>query len=439
MILIGLFIGLAIGILLGYLFLKNTVLKNSLPVKDIEERYVSKELYADTAERLKAKELDLNRSNSQILELNTQLATLRSEKESQQEKLNTLKLDIENLHTQSREQFKNLANEILEEKSQKFTSQNKENIDAVMTPLRERIKEFQEKVENVYKIESTERNTLKGEITTLVDLNKKISEQANNLANALKGDSKTQGNWGEVILERALERSGLEKDKEYRIQYSLKNIEGDRLQPDVVVFLPNNKHIIIDSKVSLTAYEAFVSAPTEEEKKQFLLRHLVSVKKHIDELSKKDYQSLININTLDFVLLFMPIESSFSIALQSDNELFNYAWDRKIVIVSPTTLLATLYTIASLWRQEKQARNVFEIAEESGKLYDKFHGLIEDLLDVGKKMNSAKLSYDEAMKKASSGPGNIVKRIENIKKLGAKTTKSLETISTDLVNKAQEE
>jgi DNA recombination protein RmuC len=435
----GLIIGLVIGVLIGYLFLKTTVLKDSITAKEIEERYVRKELHQDTSERLKAKESDLIQSNKQIMDLSTRVATLHTEKENLLEKLNTLKVEIGDLHNQSQLQFKNLANEILEEKSKKFTSQNQDNINAIMTPLKEKIEAFQKQVETVYKVESTERNTLKGEITTLVDLNKKISEQANNLANALKGDSKTQGNWGEVILERALERSGLEKDKEYKIQYSLKNSEGDRLQPDVVVFLPNNKHIIIDSKVSLTSYEAFVSTETEEEKKQHLLKHLVSVKKHIDELSKKDYQSLIDINTLDFVLLFMPIESSFSIALQSDNELFNYAWDRKIVIVSPTTLLATLYTIASLWRQEKQARNVFEIAEESGKLYDKFYGLIEDLLDVGKKMNSAKLSYEEAMKKASSGPGNIVRRIENIKKLGAKTTKSLDNISTDLVNKAQEE
>jgi DNA recombination protein RmuC len=437
--LIGLFIGLVIGFLVGYLLLKTTLLKDSTPTKDIENRYVGKELYLDTSERLKAKELDLAQSNKQLMDLTTQLATLKIEKESQVEKLNTLRLDIENLHNQSREQFKNLANEILEEKSKKFTTQNKENIDAIMNPLKERIKEFQDKVEHVYKVESTERNTLKGEITTLVGLNKKISEQANNLANALKGDSKAQGNWGEIILERALERSGLEKDKGYRIQYSLKNSEGDRLQPDVVVFLPNDKHIIIDSKVSLTAYEAYTSAETEEEKKQHLLRHLISVKKHIDELSKKEYQSLIDINSLDFVFLFMPIESSWSIAMQSDNELFNYAWDKKIVIVSPTTLLASLYTIASLWRQEKQARNVFEIAEESGKLYDKFYGLMEDLLDVGKKMNSATVSYQEAMKKASSGPGNIVKRIENIKKLGAKTTKSLDTINPDLINRAQEE
>lgn len=434
----GLFIGLVIGFLIGYLLLKATLGKNT-STKEIDDRYISKELYQDTSERLKSKESDLIQSSKQILDLNTQLATLRSEKESQLEKLNTLKQDIESLHNQSREQFKNLANEILEEKSKRFTLQNKENIEAIMNPLNTNLKSFQEKVEKLYSDESKERSTLKGEIGTLINLNKQISDQANNLAQALKGDSKTQGNWGEIILERALERSGLEKDKEYKIQYSLKNSEGDRLQPDVVVFLPNNKHIIIDAKVSLTSYEAFVNDPTEEGKKQHLLKHLVSVKKHVDELSKKDYQSLIDINSLDFVLLFMPIESSFSIALQSDNELFNYAWDRKIVIVSPTTLLATLYTIASLWRQEKQARNVFEIAEESGKLYDKFHGLIEDLIDVGKKMNAAKISYDEAMKKASTGPGNIVKRIETIKKLGAKTAKSLENISTELVNKAHEE
>ncbi len=435
----GLFIGLVIGVLVGYLLLRTILFKDNISIKEIEDRYVGKELYQDTSERLKAKESELVQSNKQIIDLTSQLATLRAEKESELDKLNSLKLDIETLHAQSREQFENLANKILEEKTQKFTTQNKENIEAIMNPLNTNLKSFQEKVEKLYSEESKERSTLKGEIITLVNLNKQISDQANNLASALKGDSKTQGNWGEMILERALERSGLEKDEMYKIQYSLKNSEGDRLQPDVVVFLPNKKHIIIDAKVSLTSYEAFINAPTEEEKSQHLLRHLVSVKKHIDELSKKDYQSLIDINTLDFVLLFMPIESSFSIALQSDNELFNYAWDRKIVIVSPTTLLATLYTIASLWRQEKQARNVFEIAEESGKLYDKFYGLIEDLIDVGKKMNLAKVSYEEAMKKASSGPGNIIKRIENIKKLGAKATKSLDSISVDLVNKAQEE
>jgi DNA recombination protein RmuC len=435
----GLLIGIVIGFLLIFGWIKLTAQKNISLEKETEGNYVGKELFLDTSERLKAKELDLIQSSNQMMELNTQIAILRTEKENLVEKLNTLKIEIENLHNQSREQFKNLANEILEEKSQKFTSQNKENIDAIMTPLKEKITAFQTQVENVYKIESTERNTLKGEITTLVSLNKIISEQANNLANALKGDSKKQGNWGEIVLERVLEKSGLEKDREYKIQYSLQNAEGSRLQPDVVVFLPNSKHIIVDSKVSLTSYEAFVNASTEEEKKQHLLRHLVSVKKHIDELSRKDYQSLIDIHTLDFVLLFMPIESSWSVAMQSDNELFNYGLERKIIIVSPTTLLTALYTVATLWKQEKQARNVIEIAEESGKLYDKFCGLIEDLIDVGKKMNSATISYETAMQKASRGPGNIIKRIDTIKKLGAKTSKSLDSISKDLVNKALEE
>ncbi|HSY75999.1 MAG TPA: DNA recombination protein RmuC, partial [Bacteroidia bacterium] len=210
-------------------------------------------------------------------------------------------------------------------------------------------------------------------------------------------------------------------------QYSINDGEGNRQQPDVIIFLPDNKHIIVDSKVSLTAYEAFINAAegNEEEKQMFLLRHITSVKKHIDELGKKNYQLLQGLNTPDFVLLFMPIESSFSIAIQADNELFNYAWDRKIVIVSPSTLLATLHTIASMWKQEKQAKHVFEIAEESGKLYDKFCGLIEDLILVGKRMESAKQSYDEAMKKASTGPGNIVRRVEKIRELGAKTTKTL--------------
>src|SRR6185312_6094898 len=270
-------------------------------------------------------------------------------------------------------------------------------------------------------------------------MNQKISQEANNLATALKGDSKKQGNWGEIILEKALERSGLEKGREYEMQYSVTDSEGNRQQPDVVVFLPNEKHIIIDSKVSLVAYEAAVNSQTEEERLVQLARHIASVKKHVDDLGKKNYQSLGEFHTPDFVLLFMPIESSFSMAVQADNELFNYAWDRKIVIVSPSTLLATLHTVASMWTQEKQARNVYEIAEESGKLYDKFCGLIEDLIMVGSRMDSAKKSYEDAMKKVSTGPGNIVKRIENIKKLGAKTTKSLSGISSNLVNRANEE
>lgn len=430
-----LIIGIAAGIAIGYFFLKSTLTKDSLPKADIDQRYVLKQIHEDTLARLNKTEDELKAAGKNILELSTQNATLANEKENIVQNFEAYKLELENLHKQSQQQFENLAAKILEEKSKKFTEQNQQNLGDLLNPLRERIKEFQDKVDVVYKTESAERNTLKGEIKQLVELNRKISQDANNLATALKGDSKKQGNWGEIILEKVLERSGLEKGREYEVQYSITDAEGNRQQPDVIIFLPDNKHIIVDSKVSLVAYEAFVSAP-DEEKQVHLNRHIASVKKHIDDLSKKNYQSSQAFNTPDFVLLFMPIESSFSIAIQADNELFNYAWDRKIVIVSPSTLLATLHTIASIWKQEKQARHVYEIAEESGKLYDKFCGLIEDLILVGQRMESAKKSYDEAMKKASSGPGNIVKRIQNIKELGAKTSK---TLPEPLVNRANEE
>lgn len=436
MIVLAIIIGLGAGVAIGYLLLKASMLKDYMPKSEIDKRYILRELYAESSERLKKKEEELNEANKIIRELDIQLASLKKEKESLDERVVSFKEEMDALHIRSQEQFKNLANEILEEKSKRFTEQNKQNINEIMNPLREKIKDFQDKVEKTYSVESAERNTLKGEIKKLVELNQKISEDANNLALALKGDSKKQGNWGEIILEKVLERSGLEKDREYKVQYSIVDGEGNRQQPDVVVFLPGDKHIIIDSKVSLTAYEAFVNAGTDEDKTDNLQKHVVSVKRHIDELGKKNYQSLPSLHAPDFVLLFIPIESSFSIAVQADNELFNYAWDRKIVIVSPSTLLATLRTIASTWKQEKQARNVFEIAEESGKLYDKFVLLIEDLINVGKKMDAAKESYTDAMKKVYSGSGNIVKRIENIKKLGAKATKSL---PSDLLSRAQEE
>jgi len=422
-----LIIGIAAGIAIGYFFLKANVLKDSVPRNEIDQRYILRELHNESGERLKRTEEELKTANDKVLELSTRIATLVNEKENLTTQFGTFKKEVEDLHIQSQQQFENLAAKILEEKSKKFTEQNQQNMGDLLNPLRERIIEFQTKVDRTYNMEAAERNTLKGEIKQLVELNKKISEEANNLASALKGDSKMQGNWGEIILEKVLERSGLEKGREYEVQYSINDSEGNRQQPDVIIFLPGNKHIIVDSKVSLTAYESFINSvnSTEEEKQMHLLRHIASVKKHIDELGKKNYQLLQSLNTPDFVLMFMPIESSFSIAIQADNELFNYAWDRKIVIVSPSTLLATLHTIASMWKQEKQAKHVFEIAEESGKLYDKFCGLIEDLILVGKRMASAKESYDEAMKKASTGPGNIIRRVEKIKELGAKTTKTL--------------
>ena len=344
---------------------------------------------------------------------------------AQDDKLLIEKKEKEELQQKLITEFENIANKILDEKSQKFTDQNKTNLDIILNPLKEKIKDFEEKVDKTYKADSAERITLKSEIKNLIDLNKQVSEEANNLAKALKGDNKKQGNWGEVILEKILERSGLVKDQEYRTQFSTSNDEGKRIQPDVVVMLPDNKHIIIDSKVSLVAYEAIVNANDDAEREQQSKEHINSVRSHIKLLSEKNYQASADFNTPDFVLLFIPIESSFSIAVQADNELFNFAWERKIVIVSPSTLLATLRTISSVWKQERQTKNAIEIARQSGALYDKFYGFVEDMEKIGKSLEGSQGAYTNAINKLHQGSGNIVKRIEDIKKLGAKTTKSL--------------
>jgi len=323
-------------------------------------------------------------------------------------------------------EFEHIANQILEEKTSRFTLTNKANMDLILSPLKDNIKAFEEKVEKVYKAESDERNILKGVISQLMDQSKQIQEDANNLTKALKGDNKKQGNWGEVILERVLERSGLVKDQEYSIQSSFNTATGNRVQPDVIINLPDEKHIVIDSKVSLIAYEKYVNAEQEEEKEIFIKQHLLSLKNHIQELSGKNYQALYQINSPDFVLLFVPIESSFGIAVQKDAELFNYAWDRKVVIVSPSTLLATLRTISSIWKQERQNRNVLEIARLSGTMYDKFVGFIVDMESIGRNIKQSQDAYDRAFNKLSSGPGNLSNTADKIKKLGAKTTKQID-------------
>jgi DNA recombination protein RmuC len=352
-----------------------------------------------------------------------------------QEKLEGQKRELEEIHKRFTTEFENLSSKILEEKSIKFTEQNRSNLDIILTPLKEKIKEFEERVEKSYKAESTERNSLKGEIISLIQLNKQISEEANNLARALKGDTKKQGNWGEVILERILERSGLVKGSEYEIQFSTSNEDGRRIQPDVIINLPDNKHIIIDAKVSLVAYEHFVNAANEDDRERFLKEHISSVRSHIRMLSEKNYFSSQELHTPDFVLIFMPIEPSFGIAVQADAELFNYAWDRKIVLVSPSTLLATLKTISAIWKQEKQTRNAMEIARVGGALYDKFANFLRDMENVGDKMKAAQKSHDEAMQKLATGSGNILKKVEELKRLGAKSTKDL---PQNLLEKAEE-
>jgi DNA recombination protein RmuC len=349
--------------------------------------------------------------------------TLRAQMEKQlgQEK------HIADLQQQFKLEFEHIAGKVLEEKTAKFTDQNKINMERVLSPLRENIKAFEEKVDKVYKSESDERNILKGVISELMIQSKQIQEDANNLTKALKGDNKKQGNWGEVILEKILERSGLVKDREYRIQASLSSSTGMRLQPDVLIDLPDEKHIVVDAKVSLVAYEKLVTAESDEERELYLKQHLLSIKGHIQDLSGKNYHDLYQINSPDFVLLFIPIESSFGVAVQKDAELFNYAWDRKVVIVSPSTLLATLKTIASIWKQERQNRNVLEIARLSGNLYDKFVGFLTDMEGIGRNIKQSQDAYDKAINKLSTGSGNLSHTAEKIKKLGAKTNKQIES------------
>ncbi len=376
-------------------------------------------------ESLKQAILDLNSERGKVLELNSSLSSLKSDYSNLQEKLSEQKLEVEQLQEKFTKEFENLANKILDEKSSKFTIQNKENLDQILKPLGEKIKDFEKKVEDVYVNDSKERAGLVQQIKTLHELNQQMSKDATNLTNALKGQTKTQGNWGEFILESILEKSGLEKNREYFVQESLTTESGKRFQPDVLVKLPDNKTIVIDSKVSLIAYEKFSSSEDENEKSSAIREHILSIRNHLKGLSSKSYQNLYQIQSLDFVLMFLPIEPAFGLAVQNDIGLFNEAFEKNIVIVSPSTLLATLRTIASIWRQENQNKNALEIARQSGALYDKFVGFVEDLIAVGNKIDSSKDSYVNAMKKLHEGSGNLVSRVERIKKLGAKTTKSL--------------
>jgi len=363
---------------------------------------------------------------TQLAQANQQLESVKSYYQSQQEKLQEQKIEVEQIRKQFQQEFENVAEKLLKEKSKEFIDVNRNNLDMILNPLKENLKAFEDKVEKVYNMEAAERNTLKGVITQLMDLNKQISDEAQNLTKALKGDNKKQGNWGEVILERVLERSGLVRDQEYRVQAAMQTTDGTRYQPDVIIDLPDDKHLVIDSKVSLIAYERLVNADTEEDRKLFAKAHIESIRNHIGGLSSKKYHDLYKINSPDFVLLFVPIESSFSIAVQLDGELFNYAWDKKVVIVSPSTLLATLRTIASMWKQERQNRNVLEIARLSGDMYDKFVGFLGDMDSIGRNINQTQSAYNTALNKLSEGRGNLTTTAEKIKKLGAKADKQID-------------
>lgn len=333
-------------------------------------------------------------------------------------------------------EFENLANKILEEKSEKFTKQNKVNLETLLSPLQEKIQHFEQKVEQTHKESIDYHAALRQQIIGLQQTNQKMSEETLNLTKALKGDNKMQGNWGEMILENILEKSGLQKGREYQTQQSFSTENNSRLQPDVIIYLPDNRHLIIDSKVSLTAYEQFINSSEEKEKQRYLQEHLLSIKRHIERLSEKNYFELYQVSSPDFVLLFIPIETAFSIAVNTDTALYTKAFEKNIVIVTPSTLLATLRTIETMWRQRKQQENAYEIARQAGLLYDKFEGFISDLNKLGKKLDDAKSEYNNAFNKLSSGRGNMINTVQKLKDMGAKAKKGLDH---QLIDKAREE
>jgi DNA recombination protein RmuC len=367
---------------------------------------------------LETERANLGRTRVEISRLET---SLTEQQQQSEEKLTLLKEAKESLH----DGFKNLANDIFESKQKEFKAQSKEQLSGVLDPLHERIKSFEKRVEQTYSDEAKERFSLVKEVKNLQALNSQIAQDAVNLTNALKGENKTQGIWGELVLERVLENSGLKKGSEYEVQVSLKQDDGKRYQPDAIVRLPEGKDVIVDSKVSLTAYERYCSAETEEVRVDALKMHAKSVRSHIKELAAKDYQNLEGVRTLDYVLMFVPIESAFSAAIEADSELYMDALSQHIAIVTPSTLLATLRTIQNMWRIEQQNKNAEEIADRAGKLYDKFVSFVSDLELIGSRLESTQGAYQDAYNKLSSGRGNLVKRAEDMKALGAKVSKSL--------------
>ncbi|MFM9985033.1 MAG: DNA recombination protein RmuC [Flavobacteriales bacterium] len=425
-------IGLVAGFLIGYLYV------NLRSQKIVEQQLQNHPITAELRSNLAKITTDLNNERNAKMELATALATSKAQLVALEEKLLSQLSEVKELKTQFQTEFQNLANRIFDEKSEKFQKQNRDQLDIVLSPFRQKLTDFENKVEKVYKEENNERINLKAELKLLSEMNKQLSTDANNLATALKGSNKSQGNWGEMILEKILERSGLQAGQEYEVQTSDQNQDGRIIRPDVVVHLPEGKHIIIDSKVSLIAYNSMIAAGSDEERERYLKAHLESIRSHIKQLSEKNYATAKKLVTPDFVLLFMPIEAAFSAAMQLDSELYNYAWDKKVVLVSPTTLLATLRTVASIWVQEKRTRNAEEIALEAGKLYDKFSAFVDDLIDVGKRMDSAKGSYEEAMKKLTSGTGNLVGRAEKMRKLGARNQKDINPLLVERSSQNEE-
>ncbi len=425
---------LSVGIFIGKLLFS----AQSQSEKNVlEERSIALQSQLDSLKQQMAN--DRQSFEKQLQATNVEKENIRTEKDSLAIQLTKSEVDFENLRERNLEQkqeveklqekftkeFENLANKILEEKTSKFTQQNKENLQNILSPLQDKIHLFEKKVEDTHKESIDYHAALRQQIVGLKEMNEQMSKETLNLTKALKGDSKMQGNWGELVLERVLEKSGLEKDREYYVQQSHTSEDGQRVFPDVVINLPDGKKMVVDSKVSLTGYEKYINEEDEALKNTFLKEHVNSIRRHVDQLGEKNYHDLYQIESPDFVLLFIPIEPAFAIALNEDTALYNKAFERNIVIVTPSTLLATLRTIDSMWANQKQQENAFEIARQAGALYDKFHGLLTDLISVGKKIDDAKVGYSDAMNKLADGKGNLITSVEKLKKMGAKAKKSL--------------
>jgi DNA recombination protein RmuC len=378
---------------------------------------VRNDLQTERVQRERA-EAQANKLTAELVELGTRFEAERGQSE---EKLALLTNARENLTNQ----FKSLANDILEEKAKRFTEQNQTNLGQLLDPLRLKLQEFQGKVEQVYVQEGKDRSALAEQVRQLMELNQSLSQDAKNLTRALKGSSKTQGNWGELILERVLEASGLRKGEEYDVQESHTRDDGSRAQPDVVIHLPEDRHLVVDAKVSLTAYEEYVSAEDDGERQTWAKRHLDSVRAHIKGLSERNYQALYELKSLDFVLMFVPVEPAFMLAVTHDRELFLDAWQKNVLLVSPSTLLFVVRTVAHLWRQEAQNRNAQDIAKRGAELYDKLVGFVEDLESLGSRLEQAQKAYHAAHNKLASGRGNVIRQAEMLKQLGVKPTKVL--------------
>ncbi len=432
-LILAILVSMGIGGYLGMLFtkLKSKSEQSTLEERQNQMRSTIAEL-KDSLNKIENEREDIRREKDF---LNTELARKNSEYENLQQQNIKRDKEIEERQEQLRKDFELLATKILDEKSEKFTLQNKENIKNILNPLQEKIKTFEEKVDSTQKESISMHSALKEQLLGLKDLNQQMTKETTNLTRALKGDSKMQGNWGELVLERVLEKSGLEKDREYFVQQSFTLENGSRVLPDVVLHLPDGKKMIIDSKVSLTDYERLVNAD-DDDKGQFLKAHVNSIKKHVDQLSEKNYQDLYDIESPDFVLMFIPIEPAFAVVVNEDNTIYNKAFEKNIVIVTPSTLLATLRTIDSMWNNEKQQQNAIEIARQAGALYDKFEGLVADLTGVGKKIDAAKSDYSSAMNKLVEGRGNLITSVEKLKKMGAKAKKSLPEA---IIKRAQED